>query len=31
MKYKDTPFGHIPEQWDIKTINEITDVVTDYV
>ncbi|MCM1248805.1 MAG: restriction endonuclease subunit S, partial [Lachnoclostridium sp.] len=31
MKYKDTPFGYIPEEWDIKTINEIADVVTDYV
>lgn len=31
MRYKDTPFGNIPEQWDVKTINEITYVVTDYV
>ena len=31
MKYKATPFGHISEQWEVKTINEITDVVTDYV
>lgn len=31
MKYKDTLFGQIPEHWKVKTINEITDVVTDYV
>lgn len=31
MKYKDTPFGVIPEHWDVRPISEITDVVTDYV
>lgn len=31
MRYKDTLFGKIPEDWEIKTISEITDLVTDYV
>ena len=31
MRYKDTLFGKIPEDWEIKSISEITDLVTDYV
>lgn len=31
MKYRKTPFGHIPEDWDVKTVKEITLLVTDYV
>ena len=31
MRYKNTLFGKIPEDWEIKTISEITDLVTDYV
>ena len=31
MEYKETPFGKIPVSWDLKPINEVTSVVTDYV
>ena len=31
MKYKETSFGRIPEDWDVQPINEITSLVTDYV
>ena len=31
MKYKDTPFGKIPDRWDLSPISEVTDLVTDYV
>ena len=31
MKYKETPFGRIPEDWNVQPINEITSFVTDYV
>ena len=31
MKYKDTPFGKIPNSWGMAKISEITKVVTDYV
>ncbi|MCH4183775.1 MAG: restriction endonuclease subunit S [Prevotella sp.] len=31
MKYKETPFGRIPEDWNVQPINEITSLVTDYV
>lgn len=28
---KETPFGEIPENWEVSKIIDITDVVTDYV
>ena len=31
MKYKDTPFGKIPNNWEISSISEVTELVTDYV
>ena len=31
MKYKDTVFGKMPENWNVSTIKEEADVVTDYV
>lgn len=31
MKYKETPFGCVPEDWNVLPINEITSLVTDYV
>jgi len=31
MKYKETPFGKIPESWGLVPISEITEFVTDYV
>lgn len=31
MKYKDTPFGKIPDTWGLASISEVTEVVTDYV
>ena len=31
MKYKETPFGRIPENWGIAPISEVTEIVTDYV
>lgn len=31
MKYKDTPFGKIPDIWEIYPISEVTELVTDYV
>lgn len=31
MKFKETVFGYIPENWDIKPIKDVTEVVTDYV
>lgn len=31
MKYKETPFGKIPENWAVKKIIDCTDLVTDYV
>ena len=31
MKYKDTPFGKIPESWELASISEVTELVTDYV
>ena len=31
MKYKQTKFGKIPENWDVKTVDQVADVVTDYV
>ncbi len=31
MTYKETVFGKIPEHWGISTINDITNIVTDYV
>lgn len=31
MKYKDTPFGKIPEDWGLVPISEVTELVTDYV
>ena len=31
MRYKTAPFGEIPSHWQIKSIEEIAEVVTDYV
>lgn len=31
MKFKDTPFGNIPDNWSIRPISEVTEIVTDYV
>lgn len=31
MKYKDTPFGKIPDSWNLLPISEVTELVTDYV
>ena len=31
MKYKDTPFGKIPNSWNLCKISEVTSLVTDYV
>lgn len=31
MKYKDTPFGKIPDSWELASISEATELVTDYV
>ncbi len=31
MRYKDTVCGRIPADWEVKTINEVATVVTDYV
>lgn len=31
LNYKETPFGRIPEDWNVQPINEITSLVTDYV
>ena len=31
MKFKDTCIGTIPYDWDVKTVKECTEVVTDYV
>lgn len=31
MKYKNTPFGRIPETWDFAPISEVTELVTDFV
>lgn len=31
MNYKSMEFGRIPENWDVKTVSEITNLVTDYV
>ena len=31
MKYKDSPFGKIPESWNVAPISEVTELVTDYV
>ena len=31
MKYKDTPFGKIPDSWELSPISEVTELVTDYV
>lgn len=31
MKYKDTPFGKIPDSWELASISEVTELVTDYV
>ena len=31
MKSKNTPFGNIPENWELCPISEITELVTDYV
>lgn len=31
MKYKDTPFGKIPNNWELSSISEVTELVTDYV
>ena len=31
MKFKDTTFGLIPENWEVLTIKENTEIVTDYV
>ena len=31
MKYKDAPFGKVPEVWKIRPISAVTELVTDYV
>lgn len=31
MKYMDTPFGIIPNDWSLAPISDVTDLVTDYV
>ena len=31
MKYKNTPFGKIPDKWELSPISEVTELVTDYV
>ena len=31
MKYKETPFGNIPDYWDVMPISSVTNLVTDYV
>ena len=31
MKYKNTPFGKIPDNWELSPISEVTELVTDYV
>lgn len=31
MKYKETPFGKIPDSWGVSPISEVTELVTDYV
>lgn len=31
MKFKDTPFGKIPESWRLVPMSEVTELVTDYV
>lgn len=31
MKYKNTPFGNIPDNWKVESIKDITTLVTDYV
>lgn len=31
MKFKDTPFGRIPEHWRLVPVSEVTELVTDYV
>ena len=31
MKFKNTPFGIIPENWKVESIKDITNLVTDYV
>lgn len=31
MNFKETTIGKIPEHWDVCSIKEITEVVTDYV
>lgn len=31
MKYKDTHFGKIPDNWNLCKISEVTSLVTDYV
>lgn len=31
MTYKEAPWGKMPENWEIKKISEVTEIVTDYV
>lgn len=31
MKFKDTPFGRIPESWGLVPISDVTEIVSDYV
>ena len=31
MTYKNTPFGVIPESWELSPISEVSNIVTDYV
>lgn len=31
MKFKNTPFGKMPDSWELSTISEVTELVTDYV
>ena len=31
MKYKDTPFGKIPNGWELASISDVAELVTDYV